>query len=122
MPFAPAVLEERARDYMIKPKDVKAPYMILTFDTKQGVRDKIRAVIHPYDGTSRPQEVYKDWNEDYWTLIKYFEEATGEGIILNTSFNLHGYPIVYSPEDAIFVFENSGLEYLALGNFLLKKE
>jgi carbamoyltransferase len=95
--------------------------MIMTFDTYPDKREHMRAAIHPYDSTARPQEVYKEWNEDYWKLINYFEEFTGESVILNTSFNLHGYPVVYTPEDAIFVFENSGLNYLALGNFLLKK-
>ena len=121
MPFAPSILGERASEYLIKPKEVKAPYMILTFDTKDEKRAKMRAAIHPYDGTARPQEVYKEWNEDYWRLIKYFEDITGEAVILNTSFNLHGYPVVYTPEDAIFVFENSGLRYMALENFLIRK-
>ena len=121
MPFAPSILGERAEDYLIKRKPVKAPYMILTFDTKPEKRKYMRAAIHPYDATARPQEVYKDWNKDYWKLIKYFEELTGEAVILNTSFNLHGYPVVYDPKDAIFVFENSGLKYIALGNFLIEK-
>lgn len=121
MPFAPSILGEKAEEYLVKPKKVKAPYMILTFDTKPEKRTKMRAAIHPYDGTARPQEVYKEWNEDYWRLIKYFEDITGEAVILNTSFNLHGYPIVYTPKDAVFVFENSGLKFLALGNFLIMK-
>ncbi len=53
--------------------------------------------------------------------IKYYEEITGESVLLNTSYNLHGYPIAYSPLDALEVFNNSGLKYLALGNFLIKK-
>ena len=122
MPFAPSMLGEKVENYLIKPKRVNAPYMILTFDTKFEKRKSMRAAIHPYDGTARPQEVYREWNEDYWRLIKYFEDITGEAVILNTSFNLHGYPVVYSPEDAMFVLENSGLKTLALGNFLVRKE
>ena len=122
MPFAPSMLGEKSENYLIKPKKVDAPYMILTFDTKSEKRRSMRAAIHPYDGTARPQEVYREWNEDYWRLIKYFEDLTGEAVVLNTSFNLHGYPVVYSPEDALFVLENSGLRTLALGNFLLRKE
>jgi len=54
----------------------------------------IAAAIHPYDGTGRPQEVYESWNPDYHRLISNFEELTGEALILNTSFNLHGEPVV----------------------------
>jgi carbamoyltransferase len=121
MPFAPSVLAERSDDYFIKPKDMRAPYMIITFDTKQEKRDKIIAAIHPYDYTGRPQEVYEEWNPSYYRLLKYFESITGEGIILNTSFNLHGEPIVHSPGDALRVFDISGLKYLAMENFLLAK-
>ena len=65
----------------------------------------------------RPQEVSDNWNPDFYRLIKYYEEITGEGIILNTSFNLHGYPIVYKPAEAINVLDRSGLKFLALGNW-----
>ena len=121
MPFAPSVLDSRAQDYLKKPKDIKSPYMTLAFDSKPDRFDKFAASAHPYDYTLRPQEVSQEFNEDYYKLIKYFEEFTGDGIILNTSFNLHGYPIVYTPEDALQVFDHSGLKYLALGNHLLSK-
>jgi len=121
MPFAQSVLAERSQEYFIKPKGMKAPYMIITFDTREEKREKIMAAIHPYDYTGRVQEVFEDWNPDYYKLIKYFEGMTGEGCILNTSFNLHGEPLVYSPKDALRVFDISGLKYLALEDFLLKK-
>jgi carbamoyltransferase len=70
----------------------------------------------------RPQIVYKWQNPDYWRLINYFKQLTGIGGVLNTSFNLHGYPLVATLEQAIFTFENSGLKYLALENFLISKE
>lgn len=122
MPFAPSVLAESAERYFVKNKPITSPYMMLTFDTKQEKREKIIAAIHPFDHTARPQEVIESWNPDYYRLIKYFEELTGESVILNTSYNLHGYPIAYTPIDALEVFENSGLTYLALGNFLVKKK
>jgi carbamoyltransferase len=122
MPFAPSVLPERSNDYFIKIKGMKAPYMIITFNTKPEKRDKIIAAIHPYDHTARPHEVYEEWNPSYYRLLKYFESITGEGIILNTSFNLHGEPIVYSPDDALRVFDISGLKCLAIEDFLLIKE
>lgn len=122
MPFAPSVLAERSERYFHKPKPVEAPYMILTLDSRPEKRDAMTAAIHPYDATGRPQEVYESWNPDYHRLISHFEQITGEAIILNTSFNLHGEPVVCSPEDALRVFDISGLEYLALGDFLLSKK
>ena len=121
MPFAPSVLEERSEDYFRKPKPMPAPHMIMTFDTHQQKRTAMAAALHPHDFTGRPQEVSEKTNPDYHRLIKYFEEKTGEGIILNTSFNLHGEPIVCTPEDALRVFDISGLEHLALENILLTK-
>ncbi len=96
--------------------------MMLTFDTKPEIREKIIAALHPFDYTARPQEVIRDWNPDYYNLIKHYEDITGESIILNTSYNLHGHPIAYTPADALDVFNNSGLNILALGNFLIKKK
>ena len=122
IPFAPSVLAERAEDYYIKPKPFFSPYMIIAFDTRQEARDKFPAAQHPYDRTARPQEVTEDWNPEYYRLLKYYEQITGEGIVLNTSFNLHGHPIVYRPMEALEVFDNSGLPFLALGNWWLRKE
>jgi len=117
MPFAAAVLSERAEDYYFKPKPMAAPYMIVAFDSHPETRHKYLAVQRPYDYSVRPQEVSESWNPDFYRLIKYYEEITGEGIVLNTSFNLHRYPIVYQPAGAIGAFGRSGLQYLALGNW-----
>jgi len=121
MPFAPSVLAERSEDYFRKPKPMPAPHMIMTFDTREEKRAAIPAAIHPQDFTGRPQEVSEATNFSYYGLIKHFEELTGEGVILNTSFNLHGEPVVCTAEDALRVFDVSGLEYLALENVLLRK-
>jgi len=122
MPFAPAVLAERAEDYYIKPKPMPAPWMIIAFDSRPEGRHKCPAAQHPYDHSVRPQEVSAESNPDFYRLMKTYEEITGEGIILNTSFNLHGYPVVYKPAEALEVFDNSGLQYLALGNWWIWKE
>jgi carbamoyltransferase len=122
MPFAPSVLAERSQNYFKKPKPMPAPYMIMTFDSREEKRNAMAAAIHPYDGTGRPQEVYESWNPDYYRLIRHFEELTGEALILNTSFNLHGEPVVCSPQDALRVFDISGLQHLAIGNYLLAKD
>ncbi len=121
MPFAPTILKEWEDEYLINPKKIPAPYMILAFNSKERARKDLVAAMHPYDYTIRPQIVDKKANEKYYKIIKIFEEMRGMGGILNTSFNLHGYPIVCSPEDAIHVLKNSGLKYLALGNWLIEK-
>ncbi len=121
MPFAPSILKERENDYLIKPMDIEAPYMVLAFQTKERARKDLRAALHPYDFTARPQVVMKDWNPGYHKLIREFEKLSGPGGILNTSFNLHGEPIVRSPEDAINTFENSGLDVLAMENYIIRK-
>ncbi len=121
MPFAPSVTVERVHDYIRKPKNIPAPYMILCFDSLPDKARIFAAGIHPYDGTARPQEVMEGHNPLYYRLIKYFGERTGEEIILNTSFNLHGFPVAYNPQQALNILETSGLQHLALGSFLLSK-
>jgi carbamoyltransferase len=121
MPFAPAILAERGHDYLVKPKPVASPYMILAFDTQARRRDEIAAAIHPFDGTARPQEVSAESNPGFHRLLVEFERLTGIGAVLNTSFNLHGHPIVSTPEDALDVFDRSGLTHLALGDWLVEK-
>ena len=118
MPFGPSILESRMQDYVVNP--INAPYMILAFDTTEK-RNEMPAAIHPYDLTCRPQTVSSDYNPGYEKVLKSFENKTGIGAVLNTSFNLHGNPIVWSPEIAIDTFNNSELDVIALGNYLLKK-
>jgi carbamoyltransferase len=120
MPFAPSMVPEAAEQYLINKKKIDAPYMILAFDTTED-RGDLPAALHPYDFTARPQVVTKQMNPDYHRLIQEFRKRTGRGVILNTSFNLHGFPIVDTPEDAIDVLKNSGLRYLALGNYIVRK-
>jgi len=121
MPFAPSILAESTLEYLYNPKQVKAPYMIMAFETRKDKLNNIIASVHPYDHSCRPQIVEKEWNPDYYRLISYYKDLTGEGAILNTSFNLHGYPIVYKPREALEVFDNSGLKYLALENIMIEQ-
>jgi carbamoyltransferase len=121
MPFAATILEERARDYIVNPKNHYAPYMINSFDTTERARKELAAAIHPYDKTLRPQVLRKEWNPSYHAIIAEFEKLSGIGGVLNTSFNLHGYPIVMTAVDALQVLADSGLEYLALGDRLVSK-
>jgi len=118
-PFAPSCLAESADQYFVGCHD--APYMIFTFDVQPEKRAEIPAVTHA-DNTARVQTVERESNPRYWNLIHEFENLTGTPVIMNTSFNLRGEPIVCAPRDAIRTFYSSGLDFLALGNFMLAKE
>lgn len=122
MPFAPVILWERMNDYLINPKKITSPYMMLGFETKPKAKQDLLGALHPYDFTARPQLITKEANPRYYKILKEYEKITGRGGILNTSFNLHGYPIVLGPAEAIDTFENSGLEYLALEDYLIAKK
>jgi len=117
-PFCPSLLYEKREDYLDDCRDEF--FMITSFDVTNKKREAIPAVVH-VDGTVRPQMVRKSDNPKYWDLINEFGKITGEYIILNTSFNVMGEPIVNHPKEAIKCFFDSGLDYLFLGNFLLKK-
>ena len=117
-PFCPSILEEAAYEYFEDAE--KAPFMIISFDVKKGYEKNIPAVTH-VDGTARPQTVNKKQNPLYYGLIKEFGRITGVPVLLNTSFNIKGKPIVCSPEDAIKCFYDTGIEYMFLGNFVLRK-
>ena len=117
MPFAASILDERKGDYLVQARE--SPYMIEAFDTTAKSEELI-AGLHPKDMTCRPQTV-NSWNPGYQSVLKTFEETTGVGGLLNTSFNLHGYPLVGTPEIAIHTMVNSDLNVLAIGNWLVEK-
>lgn len=121
MPFACSILEEYADKYIQNPKKVCADYMIMCFPCTTNAGE-ITSGTHPQDNTVRAQIVKKDVTPSYHKLISAFQRRTGIGAVLNTSFNLHGFPLVGSPEDALEVFHNSGLQYLAIENFMLSKQ
>ncbi len=122
MPYCPSILQERAGDYFRADKGYQAHYMSMAFPASARARDDVPACMHAYDHTLRPQTVVRDWNPRYHRLIRAFEEETGVGAVLNTSFNLTGYPIVCSPEDALGVFIRSDLDAVALENFYVAKK
>lgn len=121
MPFAPSILAEEMARYVKDCETIFAPYMCIAFHSTPEAQRELCAAIHPRDLTLRPQAVTKEWNPDYYEIIKSFKDRTGVGGVLNTSFNLHGEPIVCSPGDAIRASDRSGLNYLVLGNSLLTK-
>lgn len=121
MPFAASILAERVDDYIINPKKLSGRYMTIAFDSTPLGQKHLPSGLHPYDQTCRPQVVSKDDNPGYHELLSEFEKQTGVGALLNTSFNLHGEPIVATPENAISTFERSGLGHVLLGNWLVSK-
>jgi len=117
-PYAPSILQEHFGDYFENP--YPSPFMILSFQVKKEKWKEIPTVIH-VDGTARVQTVTKEANEKYYNLIDSFRGLTGLPIVLNTSFNLRGEPIVNTPEDALRVFYNTGMDVLFIGEFFVYK-
>jgi carbamoyltransferase len=117
-PFAPSILAEYAEEYF--GTSHPSPFMILAFDARDEVRDKIPATLH-VDGTGRPQTVDRSTNPRYWKLIEAFRERTGIPVVLNTSFNVDSEPIVCSPKDALRTFFSCGIDALAIGDFIVVK-
>jgi carbamoyltransferase len=118
-PFAPAVLRERADEYF-EMNGQDSPFMLLVPPVRADKRALIPAVTHA-DGTGRVQTVTRESNELYYELIRQFASLTGVPVLLNTSFNVRGEPIVCTPRDAVNCFLKTGLDYLVLGNMLASK-
>ncbi len=136
-PFAPAVLEERWGDYF--DLTAESPYMLLVADVAQRQRlpkpanestgfarlkhecSTLPAVTH-VDGSARIQTVGRERHPFFWRLLKQFEQRTGCGVLLNTSFNVRGEPVVCTPDDAYRCFVNTAIDWLAIGPFLLSRE
>jgi carbamoyltransferase len=122
-PFAPSVLAEKAEDYFELPDAVNrfpARYMLYVTPVRPEQRTNLPAVTHE-DGTARLQTVFRDENPRYYGLIERFGQATGVPVVLNTSFNLRGEPIVTTPANAFSTFSKSEMDSLVLGNFIVDK-
>jgi carbamoyltransferase len=123
-PFAPAVLEERAADFYAELDDparhYPLRYMLMVYPTKESQAEKIQAVSHQ-GGSGRLQTVRSEWNPLYHRTIELFGEATGIPILLNTSFNLRGEPIVNTPTNALNTFSKSGIDTLYLDGYVVRK-
>lgn len=117
-PFCPSILREYAKD--ILGRDVDAPFMTLSFVISDSWRKRIPEVVH-VDGTARPQTVTKESNPRFYRLIRHFHEKTGIPVLINTSLNRRGEPMVSSPEDAVRMYLGSGLDYIAIGDYLVKR-
>ena len=117
-PFAPSMLSEVASEYLESATD--SPFMVLTAQVRPEKRAVIPSVTH-VDGSARPQTVEREVSPLYWRLIYEFGQRTGVPVVMNTSFNLRGEPIVCSPTDAIRTFFSSGMDALVIGNFVVEK-
>ncbi|MCI0414379.1 carbamoyltransferase, partial [bacterium] len=119
-PFAPAILEEKVQEWFDCPPGTRVPFMERALMFRAEKRNLVPAVVHA-DGSGRLQTVDRNSSPRYYSLIQEFERLTGVPIVLNTSFNLNGEPIVCSPEDALRTFYTCALEVLYLGNVRITK-
>ena len=117
-PFTPSVLAERCNEFF--ELDIPAPFMLLAASVKPGKAELVPAITH-VDNTARVQTVTRDVNAPYYDLIKAFESRTGIPMVLETSFNVAGEPIVETPEDAIRCFLSTDIDVLCIDRFLLYK-
>jgi len=137
-PFAPSVLAESASEYF--DLDQASPYMLMVAPVQEHHRKKLPADYHKMelyerlyqirsdipavthvDFSARIQTVHKETNPKYWQLINAFKEKTGCGLVVNTSFNVRGEPIVCTPEDAYQCFMRTEMDFLVIGNYLFAK-
>ena len=117
-PFAPIVLYERAKDIFVG--DDESPFMLRAKHVRPEWKDRIPAIVH-VDGTARVQTIRREHNEPMYDLLVEFEKLTGVPVLINTSFNIKGEPIVETPQDAMNCFIYTGIDYLALHDTLVSK-
>jgi len=122
MPFAPVIMDKYVHRYLNNPKNLKSPHMTIGFDTTAEGYQAMIAACHPADHTARAQILSRETNALLYEILEALEVLTGRRELLTTSFNLHGYPIVNTPAEAMFVFQNSGLDGLILNHYLVLKK
>lgn len=120
-PFAPSILEEFVGEYFVCEVGLSVPFMERVVPVRPEKRDLIGAVVH-VDGTGRLHTVARVANPRFQRLLEAFHRRTGVPVLLNTSFNLNGEPIVCTPTDAIRTFYSCGLDGLVLGNYVIRKD
>ena len=117
-PVAPVVLEEEAPSWFVN--GARSPFMLFVFDVLPDKADRIPAVRH-VDGTARVQTVSRDQHPLYYDLIKAFQRRTGVPVLVNTSFNTRGEPVVCTPRDAYACFARTRLDALVIGPFVVRR-
>jgi carbamoyltransferase len=119
-PFAPAVTIEQANHWFDIPPMYELPYMVIIVNVREEFRSQLPAITH-VDGSARVQTVSARDNEEFHALLKAVGKTTGREMVLNTSFNVKGQPIVNTPQEAIDTFLKTGIEYLFLENILVSR-
>ncbi len=119
-PFAPSILAEDVRDYFDVGPNCSVPFMERVCKVREEKRSLIPAVVHE-DGTGRVQTVERQNNPRFYDLLAEFKRITGIPVLVNTSFNVKGEPIVRAPSDAVRTFYTSGLDQLVMGDFVVEK-
>ena len=119
-PFAPVISKEDVHEYFEIDKD-EEPFMLFVYPFKESKKSLVPSVVH-VDGTGRLQTISREENELYYNVIKEFEKLSGVPILINTSFNIRGEPIVCTPEDAYRCMMGTGIDYLVIDKFLIKRE
>jgi carbamoyltransferase len=117
-PFAPAILKEHCSNYF--DIEQESPHMLIAVDAKKENKDKIAATVH-IDGSSRVQTVGRDNNLRFWKLLNAFYDKTGVPVLLNTSFNVKGQPVVNSPREAVDTLLSTNIDCLVIGDFIVDK-
>jgi carbamoyltransferase len=117
-PFAPIVLYERAKEIFEGEED--SPFMLIAKNVRPEWRDKIPAIVH-VDGTARVQTVREATNPTLYRLLKEFDALTGVPVLINTSFNVKGEPIIETPRDAVICFLTTGIDHLVMHDMLVSK-
>ena len=118
-PLAPAVMYDKQET--VFDSDIFSPHMTKNFKVLNEMKDQLQAITH-VDGTARIQSVTKEYNELFYNIINEFYKLTGIPVVINTSFNVKGEPIVCTPQEAIDSFERMNLDYLSIGNYLVKRK
>jgi carbamoyltransferase len=119
-PFAPAVSVEQAHEWFDIPPLTEFPYMIMTVDVRDKYRAELPAITH-VNGSARVQTVSAEGNKDFHTLLRAVGKTTGREMVLNTSFNVKGQPIVNTPREAMETFLATGIDVLFLGDILVRR-
>ena len=119
MPFTPSIIFEKHKKYIKNPKNLFSPHMTIEFESTKLGKKHLKAAMHPYDETVRPQMLKRKDNPMYYDLLKQFEKISGISALLNTSYNLHGYPIVCNVKDAVSTFKKTKIDILQLNNFII---
>jgi carbamoyltransferase len=122
MPFAPSILHDRRSDYLVRSDVADYSHMTVGAETTPLARKHLPAALHPADDSARPQLVRPEANPAYHELLSRYQESTGVGGLLNTSLNIHGYPIVRTAEDALDVLAKTDIDGMILADTLVLKK